>query len=64
MKDIPPSVLDSFNSIDGVTLHSINEPSGFRSEWGNEKDWYRDYLGFSAMARALWLSSLGLSIYY
>ena len=41
-------------------MHSIDEPPGYRYDWGKERDWYKDYLGFSAMARALWSSSLGL----
>ena len=58
--ELPPSVLENFNSMDNVTMHSIDEPPGYRYDWGKERDWYKDYLGFSAMARALWSSSLGL----
>ena len=60
---MPPSVLDSFNSMDDITVHSFNEPPGYGSEWGVANDWYKDYLGFSAMARALWSSSLGMSLH-
>ena len=58
-KLFPPSAKRLLESIPNVSHHALEEADSFSGlNWELERDWYRDYVGFSSMARALWSTQL------
>ena len=54
----PPSILQAFHEIPDVSIHSLPKPTVIHMPpWDVSKDWYKDYIGFSSMARAIWTTS-------
>jgi hypothetical protein len=60
LHDLPSSAVKALSSIHNVSIHTLPVPAlVLRPEWDLEGDWFADYIGFSSMSRAIWMSKLG-----